>query len=1689
MALKDKAQRLFEFISQVYAIDLPIDRDLTQIGAELWWQAEIVPSPHCKIRSFDEINLNHESRELTESTPSEDVWLSVVKRAYDDPPQLPSILQGWVDLSSSPTKQPSPKPSVLKVVSFDEDSRRVADFKEYIALLKNWNQLQTGKVPDPPESLSGWIDQGRTSDQLPVPIDRREFEEKFESDKSRLEAIREYLDGSWKSWSERVLPQYKANLLYDELFNLYQRLSVEGDRLEVIWGHLFLTWNHSPGNKVYHPLILTPMNLHYDPMHRNIILTPSQTIPTKLDLNCLVNLDYPLKEQLIKFSRVVNNDESPPDGWNNNQMRGFSATITGYLSKESAEKSNLYLDEPVARPAITSIPAIHNAPTIFVRQRPRRFWVDDAEKVAEAIHSGSSIPPFIRSLVADPRTAELPNPDDYVDRGGVDDDEGEHLLPLEYNDQQEEIVKRLRNHFGALVQGPPGTGKSHTIANIICSFLARGKRVLVTTQTENALKILRDFIPDHIKSLCVSHIGNDTESKKQLGEAVESIGKHLSEKNSQVVEQRIQRLLKDLRYVREEQAKLRFQIKDWVEIGSCNIHVDSETISAVRGAKECAEQEEEHSWFPDKLLPESVPPLTELELCEMCNLLKEISPEDRKSCLQFLPDLEKILAPEDFNKNIAELRYLTNLAAETEELRSQWGEQLREAECAHIRDTQVLLQNALRQIDELKHLWQKTILRLISSEINQNNFWHDFLRQCTSSKDISWKEYNKIKAFRILVKDMPRNIDVDVALEELMRIVQKGRNPSNWLTRITMTEGAKQAFACIKVDNYNLLTLERIDASKSYFHFKRHLDKIRTIWDKNIKVVEGPRLSLDAEMPLAEIDEKVKDVSVPIEWKDQFLEDIRNRLKTLGCRQQNLYEKKVIEECLKILTGQIAEIEKAKIRQYLLEYQNFFYAGASRENSHHLWKLFAEAVSEQAVDKYQEAYIELARLKKLCVNVERVENLANTLKKFAPIWYAALEGRAINIGDQALEKDWAIAWRWRRLNEWINELHNREGVESLQNRLERARGKEHELITQLVIERAWQRQIAKVKDHHYTALTAWADAMRKYGRTGGKFAQRWLLAASKAMVDAVGAVPAWIMPLHRVVMSFPAEPEIFDLVIVDEASQCDLRALPILFRAKKVLVVGDPEQISPSAVGIDRGKVFELNKQFLSDIPYADTRFLIDNSLYHIAQNIPRMDRILLTEHFRCIPQIIEFNNRLCPSYAGKLEPLRQLNPQQMLDPQINTIFVNNGFKDNNDVNKPEAEVLVETLVKCCKDRRYLAGGKNNEKRTMGVISLLGEKQAKYISDLIAQRLEETERAERRIICGDAYAFQGDERDVMFLSLVVANNTQFAPLVKDSDRQRFNVATSRARDQVFLFHSVRLDNIRNPDCMRYRLLEWYSNPPLAEIQYGIDILKQKAESEFEIDVGERIIKKGYKVVPQFKPLPNDFNYRIDLVVQGDKRLVGIECDGELYHGPDRWEYDQRRESQLRRAGWKFWRISGSAFYRNKEKSLESLWTFLENEGINPKPRSEVQGDAKQVVLVGEEGQKSLTRSSPNEILTEKPNRTKDDDKHHKEPEQSRKENQKKTDHLQSGHVSVKPPDRIDQIKELLELSENWKVWQNLVIWGERTGNIDSRSRAIGYQIIDKLKLGRKISPWLRGEMETIWRIAIKKGFKGEINLS
>ena len=178
------------------------------------------------------------------------------------------------------------------------------------------------------------------------------------------------------------------------------------------------------------------------------------------------------------------------------------------------------------------------------------------------------------------------------------------------------------------------------------------------------------------------------------------------------------------------------------------------------------------------------------------------------------------------------------------------------------------------------------------------------------------------------------------------------------------------------------------------------------------------------------------------------------------------------------------------------------------------------------------------------------------------------------------------------------------------------------------------------------------------------------------------------------------------------------------------------------------------------------------------------------------MPEIIQFSNDLCYAPNGTpLDPLRAY-PANRLRPLV-IRHVADGIRtgsSQNALNEPEADAVLAQIVACITDPRY-------EGRTMGVISLQGEAQAKLIEHKLLEILEPEVIEQRRLICGDAYAFQGDERHIVFLSMVAApGETRIGALSNDSARQRFNVAASRAQDQLWLFHSATLTCSARPAC-------------------------------------------------------------------------------------------------------------------------------------------------------------------------------------------------------------------------------------------------------------------------------------------------
>jgi very-short-patch-repair endonuclease len=460
-------------------------------------------------------------------------------------------------------------------------------------------------------------------------------------------------------------------------------------------------------------------------------------------------------------------------------------------------------------------------------------------------------------------------------------------------------------------------------------------------------------------------------------------------------------------------------------------------------------------------------------------------------------------------------------------------------------------------------------------------------------------------------------------------------------------------------------------------------------------------------------------------------------------------------------------------------------------------------------------------------------------------------------------------------------------------------------------------------------LQAYKNRVNELGKgTSKRYGERYRQGVRDAMSIAREAVPAWIMPLPLVVETIQPQPDCFDVVIVDEASQMRVDSAFLLWLAPHVIVVGDDQQCTPSRSSY--GELKPIHNRIQEHLPNVRSAFRDDfaptSNLYALLRaRFP--DVVLLTDHYRCMPEIIGWSSK--QFYRDSLVPLRQFGAER-LDP-LKVVHVQDGYVEGVEHrirNKAEAEQIVDTLRNLFADPRYA-------NKTFGVIVLQGEGQVRLLERLINEHLDAADIEHHDLRWGQPPDFQGDQRDVILLSMVVTDPPQIVS--STAQQQRFNVAASRARDQMWLFTSIPAHRLQHND-LRYSLLTWMSNPALNEFgqqepaDVCADSLQRPFESLFEQRVYLRIHERGYRVVPQVSA----GGKRIDLVVVGSQGRLGVECDGRAWHStPDQVRHDIRREQELRRAGWELWRLRESDFSLDPEAALEPLWHELDRRGINP----------------------------------------------------------------------------------------------------------------------------------------------------------
>jgi very-short-patch-repair endonuclease len=1378
--------------------------------------------------------------------------------------------------------------------------------------------------PPAPSSVIPWLDiDGRDPDKAPhvkstLPVGYST--ETFESDAERVRAFSAWSEGEWRRWAEKMKHPYRVQKLYARLFDIYLQIKRTPDDLELLWCTGLLAWRIN-AHEIYHPIVMTRVELDFDRTSGRMQVIPTASLP---ELAEEIFQGAP-RETLGDFPDLAKQfRERPVAPW---QRIGVDVVLTELVNSLGTQGTLVQ-----NRAQLSGDPHVSRDDLLLLRKR-RFGYARDINRWLEILKDGKEPPCTVRSIVG--AHNERFNEDDAEDAKwlGLDTD---LLFSLPANEEQQQIATRLASHVGVVVQGPPGTGKSHTIANLVCHLLAHGKTVLITSQTERALRVLRRKIPKSIRGLCVSLVGNDVDAQEELKQSVQQIIEATGGQQSARLRKAAQ-LRVELEGVRRDLSRLWTALWEAGQAERNQVSIGSQTWTPSRIGAYLVEREDQDSWISDAIESDSAIPLGDNELTELFGLLRSHNRTDTEQAVRVLPDLSSLPSSEAFELAYEEQHDRQEKQRQFEAAIpaiQRWSppsqmelEKLREICNLILKDVEV----ALEDLRTFQVPWLQAIRFELQQDPNKRDWWSDFSEKLADRINECSTRRSRIAHKEVKVElDGPIQQQID-AVEVLKIHAQDGGSFGR--TFKLLHKRQNQVRERCQLDGALPSLADDFDVILDWLHVKRcRLELSRLVSNELGRFDESLRLF--SEVPERGATDILNSLRRLLAWREQSWERLRERLSTAGCelRERSSAVRPagnalVIEEAAneiktatviqKVLQALVLKIDILLFVQWRSNLLKDLEKNIEKGGAADAWGFLLSAARQGDANLWSNGLSEVKRLSTIKPDAERFWLLHGSLSKATPTWARSLLD---SFGSSTYPSVAEVhsAWLWSQLETWMRRHLAQRSPDELRREIETQRRTESNLIERLVTESTWGS--LKVASEERQALAGWQQTTAKIGKGTGKLAPALKRQAQKLMSEARHAVPVWIMPMSRVIDNFAADGPKFDVVIVDESSQCDTFGLLALLRANRAVIVGDDNQISPAAVGQRIDVIQELIDRYLDDIP---NKHLYDGqqSLYDLA-TASFGGVIRLREHFRCVPRIISFSNDLC---YHDIRPLREATDSH-LKPSVVLERIDGARTPGTKVNPYEADYVSALLAACCEHPAY-------KDASVGVISLLGEEQSREIQDRVRELVAAEELERRNFVVGDAYHFQGDERDVMFLSTVESPSGQApATLNKRADQQRFNVAASRARNQMWIVHSIDAGQL-NPEDMRARLLSHYGLKDQREQNWKEvdDLLSDHERYYFQRLVANRIIDRGYRTRAEVEV----GHYRIDLVIDGDQRSLAVECDGERWHTLDNLSDDVARQMTLERLGWKFARIRGGEFFRDPDKALQSLWRRLTELGITP----------------------------------------------------------------------------------------------------------------------------------------------------------
>ncbi|MDQ2714420.1 MAG: AAA family ATPase [Chloroflexota bacterium] len=1432
---------------------------------------------------------------------------------FSDLPDHPCIRRGIVTDAGKVNDDTTPKP--VKTQKEDVD----AGGESFILKVR---RPKLTDAPQPPKEIATYLQNGWQDVDGRVALDPKRLPE-VNADPRLKAALQKWL-AEHDRWVNAERPARHTMAIFDQLYALRAQLEREAERLELMLGDGLLDWCPEKNRVgVYHPLLLLRLQLQFNPQLPEFTLSATDS-PPELYTALLQTLDIDAVG-IGRCRQEFERDSVQPLG--DEETSRFLQRLVYQLSPRGE-----FSARPVTRQE-KQFPLITRNPVFFLRSRALGFNTA-LEAILENLPARDDLPYSLLSLTglaadntrqpaAGVRVSPLLSPN------GEDE---QILFSKPANAEQLEIARRLDRYGAVLVQGPPGTGKTHTIANLLGHLLAQGKSVLVTSHTSKALRVLREKVVGPLQPLCVSMLEDD--SRKQMESAIDAITERLAFSNVDLLERDAAQLTQQRIAVIGELRRAREELKEARAGEYREVVLAGRTYSPADAARYIMHNKASQSWIPAPATPGAPLPLSQEELVTLYRTNAQVTLSDERAMAHGLPAPEKLCPPADFESLVAEhARFQdTNL----EYRRNLWQTVPGAAPLEALKQIQARLTQALEPLKDSGHdaRWRLAVIAAGREGGPRRQVWHDLIAKIESVDALAVQAHPSFLEYGPVLSEEDAGAHADKTFGEISAFLERGGSLKG--VTLLMHREWKTFIEKARVNGQQPSSREHFIALLMLVRLRAARQDLLGRWQRQMTVLGAPPATTLGQEPERACKQYVYQIRHCLDWFVATWAPLEHELKQQGLRWEtvlaetpvNLAEHGDLLRLCDTVQQRLPPLLNAEINRRMYAVNEGKLLAVSRaldlsagagENTEVVQRLRA-AVTHRQSQAYREAFEHLVDLYGRQEALRARHALLLKLEQAAPGWAAAIRDREGVHGGREVPGDAEAAWLWRQLRAEL-ERRGAQSLEALQDRSVQLSSMLQTITAELVEKKAWAAQVRRTTLEQRRALQGWKELIRKVGKGTGKRSPQLLAEARQLMPVCQTAVPVWIMPLSRVVQNFDPRRNRFDVVIIDEASQADIKALTALYMGQQVVVVGDDEQVTPVAVGQKLDQIDRLINEHLQNIPLAK---MYDGRLSVYALAKTTFEPVCLQEHFRCVSPIIQFSNDL--SYEGKIKPLRD-DSRVTRRPATVAYRVNSSGVAGH-VNEQEAQTIAALLVAATEQPEY-------QNATFGVISMVDDEQALRIDALLRKYLPATTYARHQILCGAPAHFQGDERDVIFLSMVDTPKGDGPLSLRGEDafeymfKKRFNVAASRARDQMWVVYSLDPDVDLKAGDIRKRLILHARNAVASARK--LEEQERKVESEFERQVLKKLAQAGYRVISQW-PVGA---YRIDLVVEGAGKRLAVECDGDRWHPIEKLEEDMARQAILERLGWRFVRIRGSLFFRDPDQAMEPVFARLRALEIPP----------------------------------------------------------------------------------------------------------------------------------------------------------